>query len=163
MKSFLESQAVKELLELRMPRYAELPSIELYMDQVISVIDDTLRPLFTQSEGSVLTPTMINNYVKQKLVAAPQKKRYSKEHLAYFLVVALLKPVFSIAEISALIQRQAEVAGTDKAYDRFCTELEKSVKIIFTGADAQEYLPPNGEADLLRAAVMSLVNKIYVE
>lgn len=163
MQPFFTSESAKKLRRMHLPRYHELPALDLYMDQVISVIDDILSPLFPQSNGPILTPTMINNYVKQKIVSPPIKKRYTRNHLAYFLVVALLKPVFSISEIQALICRQIEVAGTDVAYDRFCIELEESIAAIMNGTDLQKPLPPTGEADLLRATVISLVNKIYVE
>ena len=163
MQSFLQSNSAQELLNLHLPRYQELPSVDLYMDQVISVIDDSLSPLFPQSDTPIITPTMINNYVKQKIVAPPVKKRYNRIHLAYFMVMALLKPVFSISEIRALICRQIQVAGTDVAYDRFCTELETSIGAMLHGTDLQRPLPPTGEADLLQATVISLVNKIYVE
>ena len=163
MQTFFDSESAKKLINYHMPRYDELPALELYMDQVISVINETLSPLYTGNSGPILTPTMINNYVKQKLVAPPVKKRYTREHLAYFIVVALLKPVFSIAEIGALIQRQYKVAGTDVAYNRFGSELELAIKAVFAIEAPQEPLPPQGAADLLRAAVMSLVNKIYVE
>ena len=164
MQTFLESESAQNLRNLHMPRYRELPGLELYMDQVISVIDKILRPLVPEGSGPILTPTMINNYVKQKLVHPPVKKRYNRDHLAYFLVVAMLKPVFSIAEISALIRRQTEVAGTDVAYDRFCTELEDCIRgMLENGTVPQEPLPPTGQADLLRATVVSLVNKVYVE
>ncbi len=163
MQTFLESDAAQKLLNLHLPRYQELPALELYMDQVISVTDQILSPLFPLGSGPILTSTMINNYVKQKLVTPPVKKRYTRVHLAYFIVVALLKPVFSIAEISALIRRQIQVAGTDVAYDRFCEELEECIRAILGGNFSQESLPLTGEADLLRATVISLVNKIYVQ
>ena len=163
MQDFLESESVARLVRLHLPRYRELPDLELYMDQVIFVTDQVLSPLFPESSSPILTPTMINNYVRQKLVEPPVKKRYSRTHLAYFIAVALLKPVFSIGEISGLIARQAEVSDTEAAYDRLCTELEQCLAAIFKCGELQKPLPPTGEADLLRAAVVSLANKIYVE
>ena len=163
MEDFLKSDPVEELLQLHLPRYHELPGLELYMDQVISVIDQVLGPLFPRSSSPILTPTMINNYVRRKLVEPPVKKRYTRKHLAYFIAVALLKPVFSIGEIRALIQRQTEVSETEAAYDRLCSELEQCILSIFQCGDLQKPLPPTGQADLLRAAVVSLANKIYVD
>ena len=142
MNSFLKSETAQKLLNLHLPRYHELPALDLYMDQVISVINSILEPLFPQTGTPILTPTMINNYVKQKIVAPPVKKKYTRVHLAYFIVMALLKPVFSIAEIRGLIQRQTQVAGTDVAYDRFCTELEQSIAAILQCQSYQHPLPP---------------------
>ena len=52
----------------------------------------------------------------------------------------------------------------DLAYDRFCLELEQAVAASLRGEPLlQRTLPPAGDADLLRAAVYCIVNKIYVE
>ena len=161
MEDFLESESVQMLMKLHLPRYHELPSLELYMDQVISVTNQVLSPLYPGSP--ILTATMINNYVRRKLVAPPVKKRYTRDHLAYFIVVALLKPVFSIGEIGAMIQRQIAISNTETAYDRLCTELEQSLQAILQCEQLQKPLPHAGGADLLRAVVICLANKIYAE
>ena len=47
---------------------------------------------------------MINNYVKQGALPPPQKKRYSREHLAKLLVICLLKtslPILTIHQLMA--------------------------------------------------------------
>lgn len=165
MYRFEDSQQGQTLLNFHLPRYQELPDLELYMDQVLLVVDDILRPLYSGTAGPVLTATMINNYVRQKLVAPPVKKRYDRDHLAYFIVVALLKPVFSIAQISTLIQRQIEVTEVDRAYDRFCQELEQGIQVILRGEPLLQHDPQTvgDDADLLRATVFCIINKIYVE
>ena len=63
------------------PRWEELPKLLLYMDQVILVLEETLS-LFVEEKENVVTSTMINNYVKHKVIPAPVKKKYEKEHLA---------------------------------------------------------------------------------
>lgn len=163
MQDFLKSESVRKLIALHLPRYHELPALELYMDQVISVTNQIISPLFPESSSPILTATMINNYVRRKLVSPPVKKRYTRDHLAYFIVVALLKPVYSIGEISAMIRRQIEVSSTESAYDRLCQELEESIQAILQCGELQKPLPHAGQADLLRAVVISLANKIYVE
>ena len=40
----------------RIPRYDELPTLELYMDQVVAVIDDCLRIYLRDSKAQRLTP-----------------------------------------------------------------------------------------------------------
>ncbi|MFQ7058586.1 MAG: DUF1836 domain-containing protein [Turicibacter sanguinis] len=42
---------------------------------------------------------MLNNYVKQKVVSPPLNRRYNEKHLAYLIVVCLLKQVYSLTEI----------------------------------------------------------------
>ena len=74
---------------LHLPRYAELPDIELYMDQVLTYIDDRLQPLFPADE-KLLTSSMVNNYVKQRLIPTPSHKRYGREHVALLIFICLM-------------------------------------------------------------------------
>lgn len=166
LRDFSKSKLAQKVRELHLPRYHELPTLELYMDQVISVINGALRPLFSSGDAPVLTPTMVGNYVKQKLVSPPIKKRYNRDHVVAFLVVALLKQVFSIAEVDLLIKRQIQSYPPQTAYDYFCTELETALQMAFgTRQTAVADMADAGTADqeLLRSAVLSLVNKIYVQ
>lgn len=114
-------------MELHIPRWQELPEIGLYMDQVVLVLNKVLQPICADQTPPV-TATMINNYVKMKLTQPPEKKKYSREHLAWFLMICLLKKVFSLQEITALQRRFTEQAPLDCVYDRFCRELEHSLQ-----------------------------------
>ena len=55
-----------------LPSWKELPDLPLYMDQVITLIGKYLGE-YTKALGThtLLTPSMINNYVKQKIVKPP--------------------------------------------------------------------------------------------
>ena len=161
MQAFIESDLAQALWQEHLPRFGELPNLELYMDQVVSVINEALLPLFPHSSSPILTPTMVNNYVKQKLVPPPVKKRYNRTHLIYLIEVALLKPVFSIAEINALLQLQFQLATPQQAYDRFCSELEYGLRVMLGSQEPAEPLEPENE--VLRAAVFCLVSKIQVQ
>ena len=57
----------------------DIPDIDLYMDQVTTLIDGKLRST-TRNPGDdkILTKTMINNYTKNDLLPPPIKKKYSK-------------------------------------------------------------------------------------
>jgi len=63
------------------PRWNELPEVDLYMDQVVGYLSQKLSVFYdTEDEdsGKMITATMINNYVKQRIIAAPVKKRYDR-------------------------------------------------------------------------------------
>ena len=106
-----KSAVSRRLLEHTLPAWDELPDFELYMDQVLSLTGRYLEGM-PNSEDSKLTASMINNYVKVKIIPAPQGKRYSRRHVAYL-------PVLPIAAIQRLFA--AAQSGTDdKAfYERF--------------------------------------------
>ncbi|MEG2436073.1 MAG: DUF1836 domain-containing protein, partial [Ruthenibacterium sp.] len=65
----------KQLAEYHLPRWNELPDMDLYMDQVIGQLDKYLAVLSTPDTEHFITASMINNYVKLRLVPAPVKKR----------------------------------------------------------------------------------------
>ena len=95
-----KSAVSRRLLEHTLPAWDELPDFELYMDQVLSLTGRYLEGM-PNSEDSKLTASMINNYVKVKIIPAPQGKRYSRRHVAYLLLLCILKPVLPIAASSS--------------------------------------------------------------
>ena len=72
-----------DILEFSLPRFNELPKVPLYKDQVITYLDNLSKVLNIKNTEKVLTPTMINSYVKQKIVSPPKDKKYNEKHLAY--------------------------------------------------------------------------------
>ena len=113
------------------PRWNELPDIELYMDQVVNIMDRHLN-CFAQEGSKIITSTMINNYVKQKIVKPPKNKKYDRVHLAYLIPVCILKQVIGIPELCdgiALILQHREIP---EAYDIFCELLEQALNNVFS-------------------------------
>ena len=73
-----------------------IPGIDLYIDQVTTFLDSQLMPSKRQPEDKAITKTMINNYVKNKLLPAPEKKKYTMEHVLTLIFVYYLKNFLSI-------------------------------------------------------------------
>ena len=46
MDSFVQSDKAQEMREYTLPRFHELPQIEIYLDQLITVLQQILSPLF---------------------------------------------------------------------------------------------------------------------
>lgn len=158
---FKYSQYAKEVLDFHMPRFDELPNIALYMDQVLSVIENSLAIFCADDEEKIITKSMINNYVKQKVVEKPVKKQYQQFHVAYFIMISILKRVLSISEISKIINyHDLEPAVL---YDMFCDTLEKCLKSAFL--DEEFKLDENASINqkMLTAAIKAFCNKVYFE
>jgi len=81
----------------------EIPNINLYMDQVTTFMDERLASTKRSAEDKILTKTMINNYAKNNLLPAPEKKKYSKEHMLIMLFIYYFKNVIVIKDIEALL------------------------------------------------------------
>lgn len=69
----------------------DIPNIDLYMDQVTTFMDAQLSTAKRYPEDKVLTKTMINNYAKNRLLPAPDKKKYSKEHVLILIFIYYFK------------------------------------------------------------------------
>ena len=154
-----------KILAFKMPRYNELPSIELYIDQVLSYIDSIFAPLEMQDIEKPLTASMVNNYVKQGAVPPTVKKRYSREHIAYLIIVRLAKQIFTIDEIIRMIQIQKSVYDIEIAYNYICEELEKILVAVFT----EQPLPRDSSITMkpqryfVRNTLISVVYKIHTQ
>ena len=121
------AQIVEEILAYRCPRYEQLPDMPLYSDQVVDTLNRYTAPFDSEGGEQAITATMINNYVKQRLIEPPVKKRYDREQVARLYCICLLKRVFSIAEVKRLMEVQMCSYPFPQAYDYFCVELEKAL------------------------------------
>lgn len=84
---------------------ADIPNIDLYMDQVTTFMESKLRPATRNpQDDKILTKTMINNYTKNDLLPPPVKKKYSKEHVLLLIFIYYFKGVLSINDIQSLLQ-----------------------------------------------------------
>ena len=82
----------------------DLPSIDLYMDQVLTFMTERLKRTARKSDADkFLTKTMINNYVKNKVLIPPVKKKYSRDHLMLLIMIYYLKSFLSIGDIRSAI------------------------------------------------------------
>ena len=152
------------ILAFHCPRWNELPSIELYMDQVVKIIEDSLVALDFTNETRAITRTMINNYVKQRLITAPVRKKYRKGQLAMLIVISTLKRCFSISEISDMTTIILKKYENQAAYDLFCSELENALHAAFI----PDYTPQSQddgspEFNTVKAVMKAFSNKIYAQ
>ena len=151
------------ITKIHIPRWNELPEIDLYLDQVVNYLEKYLGQYTINKEDKIITKTMINNYVKLGIMPAPEKKKYSREHIAYLIVICVLKQIYSISDIGKLISLTIEHFELSKAYNRFCANLEVSVKNVFTRKEFPNTEKLTEEQYLLKNVVQSVADKIYVE
>ncbi|HWR60931.1 MAG TPA: DUF1836 domain-containing protein [Clostridia bacterium] len=81
---------------------ADIPDIELYMDQVTTFMDNKLRYHKRTLKDKILTKTMINNYTKSKILLPSKNKRYNRQHMILLILIYYLKQILSINDISIL-------------------------------------------------------------
>lgn len=97
LKQMIEALNFKEKIELE-----SIPNLDLYMDQVITLFEDKLKHNKRYEADKLLTKTMINNYIKDKLLMPAVKKKYTKEHMLLMILLYDLKQVLTIRDIKSL-------------------------------------------------------------
>ena len=167
------TELCEKLASHRLPRWEALPDIELYMDQVVAVMEKALSIYNTESEDNrIITPSIINNYVKLKIIPAPVKKRYNKEHLAYLVMICILKQTLAISSIVKMINLQLEKKSVKQLYNEFCTIYENVIPFVSMedtrDADItdSEELPEDSDdinAFILKSAILSTAGKFICE
>ena len=154
----------EKLAEFRLPDWESLPELELYMDQVVLLVTRYLSfPPQTDGEERIITASIVNNYVRMKIMPPPVKKRYSRIHIAYLLIICTLKQSLSIASIQRLIPMGLEEQEVRQVYTRFLEEYANAADMFrrYT-ADA---VSGRGQLDALptSAAVMANLAKGLTE
>ena len=83
----------------------DIPSIDLYMDQVTTFMNSKLKSTTRNpNDDKILTKTMINNYAKNDLLPSPEKKKYSKEHILVLIFIYHLKSILSFNDIQTVLK-----------------------------------------------------------
>ncbi|MFE6137955.1 DUF1836 domain-containing protein [Bacillus sp. NPDC057893] len=95
----LESLHLEKSIKLE-----DIPNVDLYVDQVVQLFENTYADTTRTDDEKVLTKTMINNYAKGKLFIPIKNKKYSKEHMILISLIYQLKGALSINDIKSSLE-----------------------------------------------------------
>ena len=155
----------EQMLSYHCPRWGEWPGLDLYMDQVIGLLEENVSIFYPAGPAKIVTPMMINNYVKQKIIMPSKNKRYQREHLACLYVVFLLKSVMGLPDISDGMAVLRQLPSMEEAYDIFCREIETALAQAFGGAQRPVQDGPAG-IEVIRtislAFAYTLLTRFYI-
>lgn len=157
----MDVQEMKELIRDAVNdvdlRAKEIPSIDLYVDQITSLTSEKLREGSPRFQDRVLTKTMINNYSKDGLISPIKGKKYSKEQILQMLLVYSMKNTLSIGEIKRVLQNVYRLPACnaemlERIWSRFLDvkELERDRACDLLGTFLEQTgLDPADDADFL--------------
>jgi len=150
LSEYLRTQGQK-----RLPSWSELPDIDLYMDQLTGLVN---RYLGNTTKDRMLTPAMVNNYVKMKVMPAPVKKKYGRVHLMHLIVICVLKQVMPLSSVEAVLRGGLAQGEPEQFYE--CVRALYNASFQEAVAAAEEMLRQD---DLSRHLTLALALKAHAE
>ena len=129
----------------KLPAWKELPDIGLYMDQVIALLGQYLDFIpMEDSKDKPVTPTPINNYVRLKVMPAPEKRKYYRVHIAFLIMIFTLKQGISINGLQQLLPSTADEEEIKNFYTSYVERLQEvgNFYTAQTRAAVQDILDP---------------------
>lgn len=155
--------ASKGLEQFKLPRWNELPSMDLYLEQILELLDEWLGDFLSIKGKKVMTKTMINNYVKLQYLKAPVNKKYDRLTVACLFVIAILKPIYTIEEIKRFIDQALSFDSAPMVYDQFCDMIEQAVSHAFNRTAMPKPKNEGDPRDLFWNLCNSFACQLYVK
>lgn len=167
------SEWLNKLAQFDLPDWESLPQLDLYMDQVILLLTRYLSPLDRYGEEKAITASIINNYVRMKVMPPPVKKRYSRVHLAYLVIICTLKQSLSISCIQRMLPEDCSEETVRMLCEAFVRQYRSSIRFLcslpvqgnrLTIAADGASLALEGEGSLVTtSAILSTLSKALTE
>lgn len=153
----------KSYQPIHLLRWDELPDFNLYVDQLIQIIQDQTDFMNILYDDIALTKSMVNNYVKKGIMSRPERKRYGKIQLCQLTVITILKPILSLTEIQSGIDMALRNNSLEEAYDQFCTSMENSYERMWNFSHSEISLSTPHDFIPLEIAGLSLWGKYFTK
>ena len=111
----------KFITDYHLPDWETIPDFGLYMDQVIVLLEQYLSfiPAPVGGKERFVTSSTINNYVRLKIMPAPEKRKYHRIHIAYLIMICTLKQSLSLSMLQTLLPGSLPEEEVRRAYSSF--------------------------------------------
>lgn len=149
-----------------LPSWEELPDMELYMDQVVSLVNRYLDLIPHDENNPILTASAVNNYVRLRMMPAPNRKRYSRRHLATVIMICAMKQSLTLAEIQKILSSDLSEEDVREMYNDFVNKMTTTTALFIDQVSevAEQALIPENEHGceslILHSTVSSVLYKL---
>lgn len=139
--------------------WEDYPKIDLYMDQVLNIVNQQLSLYFKDPKEGAITASMVNNYVKQGLLSRPEKKKYRPEQVTRLVMIGILKQVLTMTQIMKLFELLLEEkeGSESELYMAFRESLDRSFERMWLQGEYPLLPQPQGTSDILDLALISFL------
>ena len=161
MKETTKQKITDSVKDFSLPRYQDLPSMGLYLEQTTKYLSECLSPVI----DTPFTTSMISNYVKKGLISNPVKKMYSRYQIAQLMFIVMAKNVISLDNLHNFMRLQERTYAIPRAYNYYCAEFENVLHYVFGMKDTLDNvgLDSSHEKTMLRNTIITIAHKIYLD
>ena len=122
-----EVMTLAELLKVpEQIKVEDIPKINLYMEQLLSFLNDNLGFFNRHEDDMMLTKAMINNYSKNHISPPPNKKMYRKLHIMAYALIYQFKQLISLKDMKSITSKFEHTKDLEKVYRIFLEEQMKA-------------------------------------
>ena len=164
------------LQDYKLPQWEEIPDLGLYMEQVLQLLTEYLDYLPPELRADqFITAATVNNYVRNKFMPAPLKKKYYRSHIAYLIIICSLKQRLNIATIHKMMPMGISEEQVRTIYTAFVSQYMLTAK-YFVGLvrviaapimgydDLETEISVERESDLISiSAILSCLSGLLAE
>ena len=104
----------QELADFKLLSSGDIPKIDLYMEQVTSLLEQEMGPSLRRKDESVFTNTS-----KEGVLPRPENKRYNRRHIITLIYIFLLKQNLPMPEIKRFTSHIENTEQLDNMYGIF--------------------------------------------
>lgn len=145
---------LQEFEKFNFPNYEEFPDFELYMEQMLGLLEKQLSIYQTSTLDKQISPSMINNYVKGDVVPSPITKKYNREHFSAIDEVCVLKQVLPLTEVKQILDNSYKNIYRGDAFNNFKDKYQENKQEAINYANEKlENIPSD---DIARLTNLSL-------
>ena len=161
---------LENLEKFDLPDWESLPELDLYMDQVILLLNRYLFPIV--GDEKYVTANIINNYVRLKVMPPPVKKRYVRTHLAYLMIICTLKQSLSISCIQRMLPSERGEEEIRLFYTDFVRQYRAAVAFLrgvnisggaLSVGSVENLSTDSGDSLVITSAILSTLTKALTE
>lgn len=153
-KSILDDYVNKGRIQAK-----DFPDMELYMDQAAMYMNKKLEIYQKPDEEPVMTKAMISNYVKHDMLPKPNKKKYSRDHLAMLTLIYYLKGVLQVQDIEDLMKPLIDNYNAEFAEHYNLLKLYNGIETLYSAHRADIVEEVNQDIDDIKKFLSKYENE----
>lgn len=117
----------KFITDYHLPDWEAIPDFGLYMDQVIVLLEQYLSfiPAPVGGKERIVTSSTINNYVRLKIMPAPEKRKYHRVHIAYLIMILTMKQSLSISDVQKILPVDSSETDVRAVYEDYSLKFRR--------------------------------------